>query len=67
MSWTATLVSLAAGLAIATFCGWRGAQAPNLIRGPRLIPYRLIMVLSSAWIMLMLVHVVNLLGFTTGR
>lgn len=67
MSWTATLVSLALGLALAVFCGWRGAQTPNLVRGPRLVPYRLIMVLSSAWTLLMLVHVVNLLGFTTGR
>lgn len=67
MSWTATLVSLAVALAIAVFCGWRGAQAPNLVRGPRIVPYRLIMVLSATWGLLMLVHAVNLLGFTTGR
>lgn len=67
MSWTVTLVLLAAAVALTGFCGWRGAQAPNLVRGPRLVPYRFIMVLSAAWALLMLVHVVNLLGFTTGR
>jgi len=60
-------LGLAAGfLALAAFCGWMGARPPNLIKGPRLIPYRLIMLLAAAGAILMLTHVVNLAGFKTG-
>ena len=42
-------LALAAGLlALALFAGWRGARPPDLRRGPRLIPWRAIMVLSAA-------------------
>ena len=43
------LLALAAAFAaLAVFAGWRGARPPNLMRGPRLIPWRLIMVTSAA-------------------
>jgi hypothetical protein len=35
-------------LALATFAGWRGARPPNPFKGPRLIPWRFIMVLAAA-------------------
>ncbi|MFN4176558.1 hypothetical protein [Phenylobacterium sp.] len=54
-------------LALGVFAGWRGARPPNPHRGPRLIPWRFIMVLATAGVVLMAVHAVNLLGFTTGR
>jgi len=62
-----TLALAAALLALAVFSGWMGARPPNPHKGPRLLPYRLIMVTAAAVMMLMLVHVVNLLGVTTGR
>ncbi len=54
-------------LALALFAGWRGARPPNPHRGPRMIPWRLIMVSAAALLLAMIVHLVNLLGVTTGR
>lgn len=54
-------------LGLALFAAWRGAQPPDLMKGVRMIPWRGVMLFSSAGVVFMLVHVVNLLGFTTGR
>jgi hypothetical protein len=62
-----TLSIAAALLAVAVFAGWRGARPPNPHRGPRLMPWRLIMVTAAAGLLAMLVHLVNLLGLTTGQ
>jgi len=62
-----TLAIGAAALAAALVCGWRGAQPPNPLKGPRLMPWRPLMVASASVFMLMLVHAVNLMGLHTGR
>ena len=62
-----TLTVIAAFVALALFCGWRGARPPDPGRGPRLMPWRFLMLLAAAGAILMLVHAVNLLGVTTGR
>ena len=62
-----TLAIMAALVAFGLFSAWRGARPPNLQRGPRLMPWRFLMLLSAGMALLMLVHVVNLLGFQTGR
>jgi hypothetical protein len=62
-----TLSIAAALLAVAVSAGWRGARPPNPHRGPRLMPWRLIMVTAAAGLLAMLVHLVNLLGLTTGQ
>ena len=67
MTLTTTLIVMAALAGIAIFSGWRGAKPPNLLKGPRLVPHRLIMVTASAALLVMTVHLVNLLGVTTGR
>lgn len=67
MTLPVTLAAAAALLVLAVVCGWAGARPPNPHKGPRLLPYRLIMVTAAAIMMLMLVHAVNLLGVTTGR
>lgn len=54
-------------LSLALFAGWRGARPPNPHRGPRMIPWRLVMVTAAALLLAMIVHLVNLLGVTTGR
>ena len=36
-------------------------------RGPRLAPWRFLMLLSAAVVLYMLVHLLNLAGVTTGR
>jgi len=67
MELTPTLWLLGSAVAVAIFAGWRGARPPNLIRGPRLMPWRLLMVTAAALALVMLVHTVNLLGVHTGR
>lgn len=67
MSWTATFVLLGAALGFGLYCAWRGSRPPDPRRGPRLLPWRMMMVLSAAVALLALVHAVNLLGVTTGR
>ena len=67
MDMPVTLSIGGAFLALAVFAGWRGARPPDLARGVRMIPWRGIMLFSAAGVLLMLVHVVNMLGFQTGR
>lgn len=53
--------------ALGAFCGWRGARPPNPHAGPRMMPWRFLMITSAAVVLMLVVHVVNLLGATTGR
>lgn len=59
-----TLILLAASLALTVFAGWRGAQPPDLIKGPRMIPWRFLMILGAALAMLLLIHLATLGGMT---
>ncbi len=67
MDLTTTLIAAAIALGACVFFGWRGARPPDLTRGPRLIPHRGLMLLSSAVLLILVVHLVNLAGFKTGR
>ena len=67
MTLPVTLALAAVALVLAIAFGWLGARPPNPHKGPRLAPYRFLMLLATAGFMLMGVHVVNLLGITTGR
>lgn len=62
-----TVAMAAACLALALFAGWRGARAPDPLRGPRLLPWRMIMMFAACGLLMLAVHAVNLLGVTTGR
>jgi hypothetical protein len=62
-----TLVLCAVFGIAALLSGWRGARRPDLIKGPRLIPWRFLMVLSAAGFLMLAAHLFNLLGVTTGR
>ncbi len=62
-----TLASAAVGLGLTVLFGWRGARPPDPRRGPRMIPWRFLMLLAGAWVLLMLVHLANLMGVQTGR
>lgn len=56
-------LALGAGLAaLAAFSGWRGARPPNLMRGPRLIPWRPIMVFAGAAAVILLAQAAQLAG-----
>lgn len=67
MSLNVTLALTAAFLTLGVFAGWRGGRPPNPHSGPRMIPWRMIMLLSAAGAILMLAHLLNLAGVTTGR
>jgi hypothetical protein len=54
-------------LALGLFAAWRGARPPNPLKGPRMIPWRFLMLLSASLATLMIVHLVNLAGMVTGR
>lgn len=64
MSMTLTLSLLAASLILAVFAGWRGARPVDLIAGPRMAPWRFIMLLSAAVAVLLFIHVGTLVGFS---
>jgi hypothetical protein len=67
MDWTWTLVALAITVAVAALCGWMGARPPNLARGPRLIPYRFLMLLAGFGVILLLIHMKELAGLGQAR
>jgi hypothetical protein len=67
MTFELTLGLCIALAALAAFAGWRGARPPDLVRGPRLMPWRAIMVTAAAFLLVLVVHLVNLLGVDTGR
>ena len=67
MEFSLTLAISGALAGLALFAGWRGARPPDPHRGPRLMPWRLVMVTAAAGLLAMIVHLVNLLGVTTGR
>lgn len=48
--------------ALGAFAGWRGARPPNLMRGPRMIPWRFIMVLSAAGAMALIFSAARMAG-----
>jgi hypothetical protein len=61
-------LALTIGLAVlAIFSGWRGSRPPNLMKGPRMMPWRFIMLAAIAGALMMLVHLLNLVGVTTGH
>lgn len=62
-----TLGLAASFLALGLFAAWRGARPPNPLKGPRMIPWRFLMLLSASLTMLMTVHLLNLAGVVTGR
>ena len=62
-----SIAALFAAAVIAALFGWLGARKPDPSRGPRLAPYRFLMLAFAAVAVLMVVHLVNLAGVHTGR
>jgi hypothetical protein len=67
MDWSATLIGLAVMVGLGLLCGWLGARPPNLSKGPRLIPYRFLMLLAGAGVMVLLAHLGTLSGLNANR
>lgn len=57
-----TLTLAAVALAITVFAGWRGARPWDPSQKVRMAPWRFIMVMGGAAVVLLLVHVAALLG-----
>lgn len=62
MSQSLTLILLAVSAALALLAGWRGARPPDLTRGPRMVPWRFLMLAFSALAVLLLIHLAATLG-----
>lgn len=56
-----------AGLGVTAFAAWRHGLPPDPAKGPRMIPWMLIVLVGATMTLVMVVHLVNLLGFKTGR
>ncbi len=62
-----TLALMIAGGGLSVFCGWMGARPWDIRKGPRMTPWRLLMLVSFTLSLLMALHLLNLLGIETGR
>lgn len=62
MSLTVTLTLLVASALFGMLCGWRGARPTDIHKGPRMMPWRFLMLLSAALVMLLLIHLIALVG-----
>jgi hypothetical protein len=63
-----TLAVVASGAALLLFAMWRdGKKLPDTPHGRRPIPWKFVMLLAGAIILLATVHAVNLMGFKTGN
>lgn len=61
MRLTLAAVLLVVAAVLAGLFGWLGAKPPNPLKGPRLLPYRLLMMLSAAAAVIMGILVVGAL------
>jgi hypothetical protein len=61
-----TLIALAVLIGFGLFAGWRGARPPDLIRGPRLMPWRFLMIAAAAVALALIVHLVRLVAGAPG-
>lgn len=62
MSLTLTLIVTAAVLAFTVFAGWRGSRPSQPHLGVRMVPWRFVMVLSAAALLVLIVHLAALIG-----
>ena len=62
MSLNLTLALIVGALCLTVFAGWRGARPSQPHRGVRMVPWRFVMLLSAAFLFLLLVHLAALLG-----
>ena len=65
MGFTITFTLFIAMLAFAIFAGWRDSRPPGF--SPRLLPWRVLMMLAGVAILILGVHLFNLAGVDTGR
>jgi hypothetical protein len=57
------LPAIGALAVLAVFAGWRGARPPDPLRGPRLVPWRFIMLLCAALAVILLFEALRQAGW----
>lgn len=62
MSLSVTLVLIVAAVALTVFAGWRGARPWDPRKGVRMIPWRVIMLLSATAVFILAIHLAALMG-----
>jgi hypothetical protein len=62
-----TLYAFAACAVLAVVCGWLGARPWDPRKGPRMVPYRFLMLLFATLAAFLGIHALNQAGFKTGR
>lgn len=62
MDLTVTIATCAGLLTLAVTAGWMGARPPNPHRGPRMVPWRFIMLLAAAGLLADLTWLASVLG-----
>lgn len=62
MSLSVTIVLIVAAITLAVFAGWRGARPWDPRRGVRMMPWRMIMLLSGAGVFILVIHLAALMG-----
>jgi len=62
MDFDATLALTALALGLTALFAWLGARAPNPLKGPRLLPYRMLMALCAAAALVLATHLAGLAG-----
>jgi hypothetical protein len=58
------ILAIVSGLFTALF-GYLGARPMNLKKGPRMVPWRFLMLLAFTAVLLLVVHLLNLIGIQT--
>lgn len=67
MSLPTTLILMAAGIAAFVFCAWRSGRPADPARGPRMIPWTLLMLASAVFVLTLGAHLLGFFGIETGR
>ncbi len=62
MPLSVTLALIAAAVALTVFAGWRGARPWDPRKGVRMIPWRIIMLLSATAVVILAVDLAALMG-----
>ena len=57
-----TLWAIAGFLALGAFFGWRGARPPDFRKGPRMMPWRWLMLMCAAVELILIIHLMALLS-----
>ena len=62
-----TVILLIVSALVTVFFGWMGARPYNPTKGPRMVPWRFLMLLACTFCILMIVHLLNVTGLKTDQ